>query len=109
MKRNILLSRASFEDKHIDKAAERRAKLIKFIEQSSHLRLKDIGWEICDYITLDNTLKREILTAYCDITSYIKRDVDKRPLNVLLFASAGSGKSFLVKCLSKQQAIWAKG
>jgi len=45
--------------------------------------------------------KKELAALKQTVTTYIHRENPARPLNVLLAKNSGSGKSFLVKELSK--------
>ncbi|MFX0208209.1 MAG: hypothetical protein ACFFDT_19650, partial [Candidatus Hodarchaeota archaeon] len=102
MKRDLLLARLTFEDNIIQECRSRRARMIEFIANSECLNLRDIGWEITDYITLDLNLRKQILDVYFETKSYIERAGDEEPMNILIFASSGVGKSHLVQCLSTQ-------
>jgi len=76
--------------------------MIGFIANSECLNLSDIGWEINDYITLDLNLRKQILDVYYEIKSYIERAGDEEPMNILIFAPSGAGKSHLVQCLRRK-------
>lgn len=55
-----------------------------------------------DYVTLNNKLIFNIDSIFTKITEYYKDKNLNRPLNILLNASPGSGKSYLVKNLAKK-------
>ncbi|MCJ7632426.1 AAA family ATPase [Candidatus Bathyarchaeota archaeon] len=52
------------------------------------------------YVTRNPGFKKELLALATLIQEYIKRDSVKRPLNILLAAEPGSGKSFLIEQLA---------
>lgn len=51
------------------------------------------------YITLDWEFRKEIRKLQLSIQKYLRDPTRPRPLNVLLFAPAGAGKSHFVRCL----------
>ena len=60
------------------------------------------GGTICRYVTCTEGFKTELAALERTVTTYVDREKPSRPLNMLLAANPGSGKSFLVKELSKQ-------
>lgn len=54
------------------------------------------------FITCTEGFKQELRALDQTVDTYVKREKPSRPLNLLLAANPGSGKSFLVKELSKQ-------
>jgi hypothetical protein len=54
------------------------------------------------FITCTEGFKKELRSLEQTVKIYVTRDKPSRPLNLLLAANPGSGKSFLVKELSKQ-------
>lgn len=56
------------------------------------------------FITCTEGFKKELSALEQTVKTYVKREKPSRPLNLLLAATPGSGKSFLVKELSKQIA-----
>ncbi|MCK5516531.1 MAG: AAA family ATPase [Desulfobulbaceae bacterium] len=54
------------------------------------------------FITCTEGFKQELRALEQTVNTYVKREKPSRPLNLLLAANPGSGKSFLVKELSKQ-------
>lgn len=54
-----------------------------------------------NYVTLDDSHVNEIRDLRREIRKYAKDTTLKRPLNILMFASPGSGKSHFVKCLAE--------
>ena len=60
------------------------------------------GGTIGRYITCTEGFKNELSALERTVTTYVGREKPSRPLNMLLAANPGSGKSFLVKELSKQ-------
>lgn len=54
------------------------------------------------FITCTEGFKKELAALEQTVQTYVKREKPSRPLNLLLAATPGSGKSFLVKELSKQ-------
>ncbi len=60
------------------------------------------GGTIGRYVTCTEGFKKELSALERTVTTYVGREKPSRPLNLLLAANPGSGKSFLVKELSKQ-------
>ncbi len=60
------------------------------------------GGTIGRYVTCTEGFKKELSALERTVSTYVGRDRPSRPLNMLLAANPGSGKSFLVKELSKQ-------
>ena len=60
------------------------------------------GGTIGRYVTCTDGFKKELAALERTVSTYVGRDRPSRPLNMLLAANPGSGKSFLVKELSKQ-------
>ena len=60
------------------------------------------GGTIGRYVTCTEGFKKELGALERTVTTYVDREKPSRPLNMLLAANPGSGKSFLVKELSKQ-------
>ncbi len=54
------------------------------------------------YVTCTEGFKKELSALEQTVLNYVAREKPSRPLNLLLAANPGSGKSFLVKELSKQ-------
>jgi hypothetical protein len=54
-----------------------------------------------EYVTLDIAHRAEILKIKYDIRKYYEDNTLYRPLNMIMFAPPGSGKSHFVKCLAK--------
>ncbi len=54
------------------------------------------------FVTCTEGFKKELSALERTVTTYVGREKPSRPLNLLLAANPGSGKSFLVKELSKQ-------
>lgn len=58
-------------------------------------------WLLGDYVTLDYEHSKDIRKLLEEITVYAKDTTLRRPLNIMLNAAPGSGKSQLVKCLAQ--------
>ena len=56
------------------------------------------------FITCTEGFKQELKALEQTVNTYVGREKPSRPLNLLLAANPGSGKSFLVKELSKQMS-----
>ena len=56
------------------------------------------------FITCTEGFKQELKALEQTVNTYVEREKPSRPLNLLLAANPGSGKSFLVKELSKQMS-----
>ncbi len=57
---------------------------------------------LMDYVTLDWQHRQDILRLINQINLYANDDTRRRPLNIIMQAEPGSGKSHLVKCLAKK-------
>lgn len=55
-----------------------------------------------DFVTCNEEIKKYLLEVKEHFENYIERDNPVRPLNVLIAAPPGSGKTFLIKELSKE-------
>ncbi len=54
-----------------------------------------------NYVTLDLKHRDEIINIVSTIKSYAEDRTRKRPLNIIMQAEPGSGKSLLVKCIAR--------
>jgi hypothetical protein len=61
-----------------------------------------------DYVTLDWQHRQDILRIITQIKRYADDDTRRRPLNIIMQAEPGSGKSHMVNCLARKlEAIHA--
>lgn len=58
-----------------------------------------------DYVTLDWDHRQDILRVIKTIRNYAKDRTRRRPLNIVMQAEPGSGKSHLVKCLATKLGV----
>lgn len=59
-----------------------------------------------DYVTLDWYHREDIRAKIRDITEYVNSLSRRRPLNIIMQAEPGSGKSHFIKCLAKRLRPW---
>jgi SpoVK/Ycf46/Vps4 family AAA+-type ATPase len=59
-----------------------------------------------EYVTLDWIHKREIDSLIKMIQEYLEDFSKTRPLNIIMIAQPGLGKSHFVKCLAKKCQTW---
>lgn len=82
---------------HKDILKERRSAIINWLANTDSMPPVTSANRFQDFVVYSDSLKESVNELSATLKEYLSRPKLKRPLNILLHAPPGSGKSFLVK------------